>query len=297
METLSFKVADAYFSLTAPSASRLKELLPSYAPFYVKAIPDGCQPIMQATIAEGPACAEPEGEEIGIFDCGGTNHAVYRTPEGYQFLIYDEKGTLSGRLSTDDTFSQCRATLFGQEKTQRFGLGNALMVAFAFAGAHHGIILMHASVVVFRGRAYFFQGRSGTGKSTHARLWLKHFPDSDLLNDDNPAVRLTDEGHVTAYGTPWSGKTPCYRNLSLPAGGFVRLEQWPDNAIRRLPTLESFASILSSCSTMVWDKPSYDAITHTVSAIASRVPAWHLKCLPDEAAAQLCESTITEDNR
>ena len=297
METLHFKVADAYFSLSAPSARLLKALLPSYAPFYVKAFPEDCHPILQATIADGAVNLSPEGEEIGTFDCGGANHAVYRTAEGYKILIHNENHVLSAALATTDRFACCRVTLFGQEEEQRFGLGNALMIAFAFAGAHHGILLMHASVAAYQGRAYLFQGKSGTGKSTHTRLWLKHIPGCDLLNDDNPAVRSFDDGRVITYGTPWSGKTPCYRNLSMPAGGFVRLEQWPDNSIRRLPTLEAFASILSSCSTMIWDKPSYDGITRTVTAIVGCVPAWHLKCRPDEAAARLSETTITKPTR
>ena len=54
-------------------------------------------------------------------------------------------------------------------------------------------------------------GKSGTGKSTHSRLWLKYIPDTKLLNDDNPAVRIMDNNTIMIYGTPWSGKTPCYK--------------------------------------------------------------------------------------
>ena len=61
-------------------------------------------------------------------------------------------------------------------------------------------------------------GKSGTGKSTHSRLWLENVPGATLLNDDNPIVRLTLVGAIV-YGSPWSGKTPCYKNESAPLAG------------------------------------------------------------------------------
>lgn len=72
-------------------------------------------------------------------------------------------------------------------------------------------------------------GKSGTGKSTHSRLWLKYIPDTKLLNDDNPAVRIMDNNTIMIYGTPWSGKTPCYKNVGVLLEGLVRLRQAPEN--------------------------------------------------------------------
>ena len=83
-------------------------------------------------------------------------------------------------------------------------------------------------------KGFLFLGKSGTGKSTHCKLWLNNFEDADLLNDDNPALRILPDGKVYVYGTPWSGKTPCYRPLRRLAGGFLRLEQAPKNEISRL---------------------------------------------------------------
>ena len=142
------------------------------------------------------------------------------------------------------------------------------------------------------GKAYCFLGKSGTGKSTHSGLWLEHIADTDLLNDDNPAIRVM-EGVVYVYGTPWSGKTPCYRNLRMLAGGFLRLEQAPENSIRCESKLQGFASIISSCSSMIWDKPSYHAICDTVSMVAERVPVFYLRNLPNRDAALLSHATMT----
>lgn len=291
MDTLIFKVADIYFSIQAASADKLKELLPSYAPFYI-----GRQTneklALEATVDYNTTNAIAEGEELGQFDCGGCNHGIYKTANGYKLLISNEEGELASALKTNSNFSKCNISLLGDEKNHSFGLGNAMMIAFAFAASYYNILLMHASVTMQGGYGYLFLGKSGTGKSTHSALWRKHIQGADLLNDDNPAVRFTNDGEAIVYGTPWSGKTPCYRNLQLPIGAFLRLEQYPENIIRKESPLQAFASILSSCSTMVWDKPSYDHIAHTTEQVASRVPAYYLQCRADEEAAQLSYRTI-----
>lgn len=296
MERLYFKVADLCFSIEAASASLLKKLLPSYAPFWIKTA-EGENVMLRVVVKNDAIDANEEGEELGQFDCGGTNHGVYRLTEGYKVVISTAEGHLASAMKTNADFSYCVISLFGDEDDQRFGLGNAMMIAFAFAAAYYNVVLMHASVTINQGYGYLFLGKSGTGKSTHSKLWRQYIEGSDLLNDDNPAVRVFADERVIVYGTPWSGKTPCYRNLQMPVGAFLRLEQYPENVIRQESRLEAFASVLSSCSTMVWDKPSYGHITSTVSQIVSTVSAYYLKCRADEEAAQLSYRTISQHDK
>lgn len=136
-----------------------------------------------------------------------------------------------------------------------------------------------------------FLGRSGTGKSTHSRLWLNHIEDTSLLNDDNPVIRYVD-GQAYVYGTPWSGKTPCYKNEFMPLKAVVRLSQAPYNKIHHYAPLQSFASLMPACSCMRWDGTSVAALHKTVEKVISVVPCWHLECLPDADAAVLCNSTV-----
>ena len=134
-----------------------------------------------------------------------------------------------------------------------------------------------------------FLGPSGTGKSTHARLWLKHIDGTELVNDDNPVVR---QGVV--YGSPWSGKTPCYRNVSYTLGGIVVLSQAPYNKIEQLGGIGAYAALMSSISGMRWDARIADGLHQSENDLATNVPIWHLDCLPDEAAATLCHKTIAQ---
>ncbi|MBO7111757.1 MAG: hypothetical protein J6W18_07395 [Bacteroidaceae bacterium] len=171
---------------------------------------------------------------------------------------------------------------------------NALMIMFAMASACLGTVLFHAAVVSLDGRGYMFLGKSGTGKSTHARLWLENIPGTELMNDDNPAVRVKADGTAVVYGTPWSGKTPCYRNVSAPLGGIVLLNQAPYNKIVPLKGVGAYAAVVPSISGKRWDERIADGLHETENALASNIPVWHLDCLPDANAALICKETITQ---
>ena len=166
---------------------------------------------------------------------------------------------------------------------------DALKMMFALATTGKDTMIIHAAVVSCEGKGYLFLGPSGTGKSTHAQLWLKHFEGTELVNDDNPVVR----GGVV-YGSPWSGKkTPCYRNVNVPIGGIVMLSQAPYNKIRRLSGIEAYVDLAESVGSMPWNIRISEGLHQTENKLASTIPMWHLECLPDEAAARLCHDTIT----
>lgn len=153
-------------------------------------------------------------------------------------------------------------------------------MSFGIAHNPHSIAI-HSSVIVHSGRAVLFLGESGTGKSTHTRLWREHIPGAQLLNDDSPIVRVV-EGVPTVFGSPWSGKTPCYRNESYPIAAFVRLAQAPHNRIARLPVVRAIGALLPSCPpAFAYDAQLQDNICDTLSQLIARVPVYQLECLPD----------------
>lgn len=297
MDNLYFRVADMNFQIEFLDEEDNRNMLPSFPVFHVKEIPN--EPLM-FTLKVGKSLCKitPQGEEIGQFDCGGANHGIYKLPEeGYAIHISSPEGIPSCVLEANADFTKCKATLIGEEEgTRQFGLNNAVMICFAFSGAYHNILLIHASVPMINDKAYLFLGKSGTGKSTHCKLWLENFKEADLLNDDNPAIRIHPDGNIYVYGTPWSGKTPCYRALRKLTGGFLRLEQAPYNEINRLSPVHAFACVLSSCSTMIWDKPSYKKICDTVTKVISRVPAFYLKNLPNKEAAQMSYASLRPED-
>ena len=284
-----YAVAGHTFSLHLPAGDPLLRQMEAYAPFLVAVLPSGTEPLFSLTVSAKPLPL-PEGvQEDASFDVNGMPMQCGRTPDGYYFdFHYGDRPAL--RLLTDATFGKAEAYLM---EGRRGGLDTALMVMYAVSSAPYGTLLFHASTVSVRGSAYLFLGKSGTGKSTHSRLWQKYIPGVQLINDDNPVVRMKG-GMAYVYGSPWSGKTPCYRNVRMPVRAMVMLQQSPTNAIRRLATLEAYAAILGSVSGMQWNRRVADALHHTEEKLLSCVPIWHLDCRPDEEAARLCHSTVTK---
>lgn len=172
-----------------------------------------------------------------------------------------------------------------------FALSNALMLLYAIKTLEHDTLMVHASVISYDGGGYMFLGKSGTGKSTHSRMWLKNIAGCTLLNDDNPVIRIVD-GNVCVYGTPWSGKTPCYKNLHVPLKAVVRLSQAPYNKVERLTPLKAYASLMPSCSCMRWDRQATDRLHAAVEKVIMNTGCWHLECLPDVDAAHVCCSAV-----
>lgn len=181
-------------------------------------------------------------------------------------------------------------------RVMEFSISNSMMLLYTYCTSRYETLMVHASVVCHEGEGYMFLGRSGTGKSTHSSLWLKNFASNTyLLNDDNPVIRVVD-GHSYVYGTPWSGKTPCYKAERVSLKGVVRLSQAPHNSIARLSPLHSYASLMPACSCMRWDRASIDALHHTVEKVIGMVACWHLECLPDDDAAIVCRSAVVDSN-
>ena len=175
----------------------------------------------------------------------------------------------------------------------RFGF----WVGFGLMTLSKQTIAIHSSCIVCNGKAVLFLGESGTGKSTHTQLWREHIPGARLLNDDSPILRI-EEGRVWAYGSPWSGKTPCYKNERYELAGCVRLSQARANEIRKLTTLQAYGAIHPSCPpSFAYNDELYDLVSHIIGEIISSTPIFHLACLPNKEAALLSYKTIMDENK
>ena len=270
-------------------------LLPSFAPFEIEGRHEEETLFFQLTV-DDTMRPEPKErrERISKFDTGNGETVVDLVDDGgYQYIIKDINGAECCLLRSDKEFRRCRCALNGNYNMRSFGLNNALMLIFAFAGSRHDTLLIHASLVRQNGYGYAFIAKSGIGKSTHVSLWLRHLPGCDLMNDDNPIVRIID-GEAYIFGGPWSGKTPCYRNVKARLGAITRIDRAPANSIERLAPIEAFASFLPSCSSMKWDEDIFNRICNTVTKIIETTAIYTLHCLPNEEAAILCNKTISK---
>ena len=272
-------------------------LLPSFQPFAIKEKPENSTFLLTIDVDDSLRPAKDK-KLVRKFDTGNGDTVVHQLADGgYQYIVRDIMGNDCCLLITNDKFSHCRCALNGDWTMRSFGLNNAMMMTFAFAGAYHQTMLIHASATMINTGdeeiGFPFIAASGTGKSTHTSLWLKHIEGVQLLNDDNPIFRIID-GQPYLFGSPWSGKTPCYRNRKTRLGAVTRIERAPENSIERLSPIEAFASLLPACSSMKWDEGSYRPLCDAITRIIETTPIYTLHCLPDEEAARLSYQTLTE---
>lgn len=267
-------------------------LIPSFQNFKTEENDDDL--LFTMTVEADDYVFQKSVENVGTFDTGNGDTIVDKFNDGgYKFQIKDIQGGLCCTLVADKHFNDCHCTLNGEFWMRRFGLNNAFMLAFAFAGSFKKALMIHASLVRNNGYGYAFIAKSGTGKSTHTSLWLKHIPNSGLMNDDNPIVRIID-GKPYIYGSPWSGKTPCYRQVKASLGAITRIDRAKQNSIEKLKPIQAFASLLPCCSSMKWDNDIYNAICDTITRLIETTDIFTLHCLPDKEAAEICHKTISK---
>lgn len=290
--THNFNIAELNVRLCfAESCINSIHLLPSFEPFRVQALkgPLFFQLLIDDTLRPYP---KDKRKRIRAFDTGNGDTIVDKLDNGgYQYIIKDINGADCCLLQTNKDFSDCRCALNGNYNMRCFGLNNALMLIFAFAGSRINTLLIHASLVRQNGYGYAFIAKSGTGKSTQVSMWLRYLKGCDLMNDDNPIIRFID-GEAYIYGSPWSGKTPCYRNVKARLGAITRIDRADKNWVEKLPPIEAFASLLPACSSMKWDKDIFNYICNTITQLVEKVNIYTLHCLPNREAAEVCNEAI-----
>lgn len=256
--------------------------LDGFKPFQVECEVEPLAYFVQ-TDEETPELIEAQYESgvDGITDVFG------RYEDGYLFVMTPPEGeTLCFWKANDSNVFRFKGQL--SVRLLRF----ALWIAYGIATLPLQTVAIHTSVIQYRGKTVLFLGESGTGKSTHTRLWRENIEGAVLLNDDSPILRIID-GKPWMFGSPWSGKTPCYKNESYPLAACVRLSQAPYNKIHRLSIPQGYAAIHPSCPPdFAYDDTLYDFISETLSQVLSEVPIFHLECLPDADAARLSCKTV-----
>ncbi len=284
-------VADILFRVELEEDSFLWPALDSYHPFEVEELQK--PPVFSLSIGEWQ-----NDEYLGTLIASTYNHvlsrqeSVYKRGSEYVFDYCYDSPRHSYRIHID-RWNYATISIVPGCGHCRDKLTATLHQVFYVCASLHSTLMFHASCVIKDGKAVLFHAPSGTGKSTHSQQWMKAFPDAELLNDDGPIVRVWSDGRVIAYGSSWSGQTPCYKNLSAPVAAFVRINRANENKIHRLNPVQAYASLMPSCTGQVkWNKEITEAQHQTLNDIIVSVPCYQLDCLPNEDAAKVCAAEV-----
>ncbi len=152
-------------------------------------------------------------------------------------------------------------------------------------------MLLHAAILEYENSGYAFLGRSGTGKSTHTGLWLKHVNGSKIVNGDKPILEYKN-GQFIAYGTPWMGKEGLGYNASVPLKGLCFLEQAKENSVVKLTPAEAASRVFMQILFPQEEKNAALTLELT-DKLVSEIPCYLLKCDISEEAVQKSFEALT----
>lgn len=286
-----FDIAGFRVGLWLPGEWDADGLLPSFRPFRCKGTEGGKLILEMRVNGENLPDTFPQGELLEEMENDMGHVRLYVLPEEYRVDISSPRGEKVHTMIANRCFSRAEVKLCDTEPDKGYVLTSLLRIAFSQAILPEKAVSVHASAVYGNGKAYLFMGKSGTGKSTHSALWMSCFKEFDLLNDDNPVIRM-QQGKVWAYGTPWSGKTPCYKNIGMPVGGAIRLKQAPFNRFLQKKDANAFIILLPACSVIRKDVYLNGLLCDLLAQMAEGIPVGLLECLPNKEAARLCRKEI-----
>ena len=155
----------------------------------------------------------------------------------------------------------------------------------------YGTFVFHGSVIAVDAQGYMFTAKSGTGKSTHTRLWREYFGERVVMvNDDKPMLRVTDSG-VIAYGTPYNGKHHLGCNMSVPLKAICILTRGEENSIVRIDKSEAYAMLLQQVY-RPQDPLQMAKTLKLVDKLAASVELYKLACNMDIEAAEVAYNAM-----
>ncbi len=147
-------------------------------------------------------------------------------------------------------------------------------------------LVFHGSVIAVDGEGYLFTAKSGTGKSTHTRLWREMLGErAVMVNDDKPFLRVESDG-ISVCGSPWNGKHGLGNNIEVPLKAICILERGEQNEIHEISAKEAVVMLLQQSN-----RPKQPQLMlkymELLEGIAGKTAFYRLKCNMDPEAAQV----------
>ncbi len=168
---------------------------------------------------------------------------------------------------------------------------------------HYQIIHIHGTAICVNGQGYLFTAPSGTGKSTHTRLWKERYGDEvEVINDDKPLIRVDDgSGNAGSQGiflcgNPWNGKHGLGSQIEAPLRAIVRLRRGSVNEISQLGTTEAFKELFLQTHQFQDPEKTQEAVK-LLAYILERVPCYDLHCNKEIEAAEVVRNYLEHNGR
>lgn len=168
----------------------------------------------------------------------------------------------------------------------------ACRILFLYLAQKHNMVAIHSSSILYRNKLWLFAGASGTGKSTHTRLWQQIF-DTPIINGDLNLITYDADGAV-CHGIPWCGTSGISHTESYPIGGIVLLKQSSDDKIEQLPEAQKQLLINQRLISPAWTKELFQNNLNITAQISKQIMVCRLHCTRDKDAAIVMKQAIDQ---
>ena len=159
--------------------------------------------------------------------------------------------------------------------------------ALAERCAPDGYLLFHGSAIAVDGETYLFTAPSGTGKSTHTRLWRECLGNrAEMVDDDKPFLKITDSG-VTVFGTPWNGKHRLGGNIARPLKAVILLERDTTDHIEPIDAREAFPVLFRQSYSPADNSAAMANTMRMLGQLCHHVALYRLGCTMQPEAARV----------
>ncbi len=153
-------------------------------------------------------------------------------------------------------------------------------------------VLFHGASISYQGQAYLFAAPSGTGKSTHIRLWKKYLGNEvGIINGDKPFISFRTTPPLI-HGTPWAGKEKWQKNCQFPLKAICFIKRGTTNTIRKTSIIEALPLLMKQ----IYIPQNECSATQTLALIdllIKKVPLYLLECDMSEDAVRCSFEELT----
>lgn len=219
---------------------------------------------------------------------------------GSQLDVYRCSGDYMLRFPSNHHLALCTLSFDGKEavfyydgSTQQEAVDElfyGFRAAFFYLAALHGKYALHSASNYYQEKAWLYSASSGTGKTTHVKLWEKLYAVPVLNGDLNLLGMEKDE--VFVYGIPWCGTSGVYTTKKYPLGGIILLKRGTENRVCKLPQDERQLYTAQRMISPAWTEKQVDDSLLFAEKLSDRIPIRRLYCTQEPSAAAVMKEYI-----
>lgn len=155
-------------------------------------------------------------------------------------------------------------------------------------------MILHSSSILYRRKAILFTAPSGTGKSTQARLW-NQYRNTEIINGDRNILHRNEDGTWKVRGIPFCGASEIHKNVDVPLGAIVRLEQGKTDQIKDRTEMEIFKDLYQESTVNPWNSKAIEQVMDMCHKLSKETKQIKLSCTMHETAVECLEMFIMND--